>query len=300
MKEPVNDSPLVDQAEMPGLEGGGGQTRRELLQGLAAVGGAMVLQPREWVKPVIKAGVLPPHAQMSPVPYTILGCVAQNVRGGEAAVSPMSTVRTWIEISPADPGIEMQCTITLNEPGHPQNGVLSVMNGTTDAAGRFQAPDLDLSALSELVTPGTGRITVTWTFVNALEGVGNCQCSIDVVDLRYISTCTVLDAEGGNVIGPWSELVTRAVIEPQDAGIALRRTITLNQAGHPQDGVVDETVAFTDATGACEPANFLLNQAFEPPIEPGIDRLSVRWEFVYPDDGTGACVNLIEIVDLMT
>jgi hypothetical protein len=69
MKQPVNDN--VVPPDEPNAEGAETLSRRRLLKALAATGGAVAgasLLPGEWVKPVIEAGVLPAHAQVTPEP----------------------------------------------------------------------------------------------------------------------------------------------------------------------------------------------------------------------------------------
>jgi hypothetical protein len=65
MEEPTNDA--APQAKTTEETLG----RRQLLKALAATGGAVAassLLPGKWTKPVIEAGVLPAHAQVSPEP----------------------------------------------------------------------------------------------------------------------------------------------------------------------------------------------------------------------------------------
>jgi hypothetical protein len=65
MEEPTNDAAPQEEATEETLG------RRQLLKALAATGGAAAaasLLPGKWAKPVIEAGVLPAHAQVSPTP----------------------------------------------------------------------------------------------------------------------------------------------------------------------------------------------------------------------------------------
>jgi len=65
MKQPANN--VVSEEETPEAT----LSRRRLLKALAATGGAVSassLLPGKWVKPVVEAGVLPAHAQVTPEP----------------------------------------------------------------------------------------------------------------------------------------------------------------------------------------------------------------------------------------
>jgi hypothetical protein len=136
--------------------------------GLVAAGSTL---PGEWFSPEVEMGVLPAHAQVSPVPpYSMVGCdaIADWDDGGPY-------IEGYCEISPADAGIEIVQTITLNEPGHPGNGELRVETGVTDALGRFTAPDFGLRDLFNL-DPYLDEYNfiVTWAFVDDTVGTGTC------------------------------------------------------------------------------------------------------------------------------
>ena len=108
-----------------------------------------------------------------------------------------------------------------------------------------------------------------------------------------ITACSVTDAQGAT-IGPFSTLATYAEISPPDAGIQIRRTIILNEVGHPLNGVLQVDVGLTDATGRYTPPNYDLSTVV-PQISGGTDRITVRWEFVNTAQGTSVCVNLVEV-----
>ncbi len=109
--------------------------------------------------------------------------------------------------------------------------------------------------------------------------------------------CYAMNAAGGGSIAPTSTLRTHAdVMQPVDpSGITLRRTIILNESGHPQNGTVDVTTGDTDADGRFSPPDFDLS-TISSPISPGNDRIRVHWEFVDPTDGTNDCQNNIDVV----
>lgn len=67
MKEPLENSVLSEKSLEITLG------RRELLKALMAASGAVTaasLVPGEWTKPVVEAGLLPAHAQGSPLGFT--------------------------------------------------------------------------------------------------------------------------------------------------------------------------------------------------------------------------------------
>jgi hypothetical protein len=174
----------------------GAVSRRQLLKALIATGGAVTastLLPGEWSKPIVEVGVLPAHAQVTPLPgetptptataepiAAIIGCYAFNAAGG-GNIRPTDTIRTYADISPALSGIELRRTITLNEGGHPQNGVVAIHTGPTDASGRCQLADFDLSTLSPTISPGIGRLTILWGFVDPADGTNTCENIIDII-----------------------------------------------------------------------------------------------------------------------
>jgi hypothetical protein len=172
--------------------------RRRLLKALIASGGAVAastLLPSKWSKPTVEVGMLPVHAQATtvptptPIPPTptpilaaIIGCYAFNAAGG-GSIGPTDIIRAYADIThPVDPsGIELQRTITLNESGHPLDGVINTVTGLTDASGRFQPSDFDLSTISPTISQGVNRLTLLWEFVDPADGTNDCQNSIDIV-----------------------------------------------------------------------------------------------------------------------
>ena len=113
--------------------------------------------------------------------------------------------------------------------------------------------------------------------------------------LAAIIGCYAFDAGGGATIGSTATVETYAEIAPSLGGIELRRTITLNQAGHPQNGDVAIDTGVTDASGIFQPPDFDIS-TLSPTISPGVSRLTILWEFVDPADGTNTCQNNIDIV----
>ena len=166
-------------------------SRRKLLQILAASGGAVAataLLPEEWVEPVVEVGVLPAHAQVSPTPtptatpippYAITSCTAFNAAGG-GIIGPTDTMRMYADILPADPGIQLQRTITPEDPGHPlHRQQVDVDTGLTDASGRCTSADYDLRSIVPPVSSGS-QVVIRWEFVNPSDGVNMCVNRVDI------------------------------------------------------------------------------------------------------------------------
>jgi hypothetical protein len=188
LEHQANDS--ADTLEEEGQE----QTvsRRRLLKALIATGGAAAastLLPSKWTKPIVEVGVLPVHAQASVAPtitptplppYAIIGCYAYNAAGG-GIIGPTDTIQAYAQILPADSGVQLRRTITLNQAGHPQDGVVDTSTGPTDTSGTFQPADFDLNGLSQPILPGASRLTILWEFVNPADGSNTCLNLVDIV-----------------------------------------------------------------------------------------------------------------------
>ncbi len=167
-------------------------SRRNLLKALAAAGGAVAattLLPSQWAKPVVEVGVLPVHAQGSqvvppttePQPLAIITtCHAANVTGAPT-IGPSDTIETYADILPATSGITLRRVISLNQDGHPYHGVVRTDVALTDASGRFQAQNYDLSSISPTISPGVDRIIIDWDFPDPTEGTGTCNRNIEIV-----------------------------------------------------------------------------------------------------------------------
>ena len=181
-------------------------SRRQLLKALSAAGGAVAastLLPSKWTKPVVEVGLLPVHAQTTPTPpipptptptntptptptatpepAAIIGCFAFNAATGQGIIGPTDTIGTYAVIAPTRAGVQLRRTITLNQAGHPQNGVVDTVIGVTDAAGIFAPPDFDLNTLSPTILPGANRLTILWEFVNPADGTNTCQNNVEIV-----------------------------------------------------------------------------------------------------------------------
>ncbi len=165
-------------------------SRRNLLKALAAAGGAVAattLLPSQWTKPVVEVGVLPVHAQGSATPTEtaippaiIITCSAANVTGAPT-IGPTDTIVTYADILPASSGITLRRVVSLNQDGHPYHGVVRTDVALTDALGRFQAPNYDLSSISPTISPGVDRVIIEWDFPDPTEGTGTCTRNIEIV-----------------------------------------------------------------------------------------------------------------------
>jgi hypothetical protein len=139
-------------------------SRRNLLKILSAAGGAVALAnlPIHWMKPAVKMGLLPAHAQSSS-PYVLTA--AADLDWVTFCFNLMSSAT----IAPVAAGIGLAYTITTT--GSAAYTVPASATGTltTDAAG----------SVSLTITPSTAslvpddRIIVTWSFVNPADGTNS-------------------------------------------------------------------------------------------------------------------------------
>ncbi len=136
-------------------------SRRTLLKIIAAAGGSMAasaMLPGKWVKPVMRAGVLPVHAQTSsPVaaPYRIVDSTAeQEPQDG-------CFLNLSVTISPADDGIEMQVVIL-----DPADERTETITATTIAG---------VATFTSQMCTGASTTTVTFSFVNPVLCSTTCS-----------------------------------------------------------------------------------------------------------------------------
>ena len=129
MSDQIESQPEKDQS----------LSRRELLKALAATAGATAAAaflPANWVKPVIKAGVLPAHAQGT-LQYDLLcdlflgeqNVSNQSIPAGDVVI----TCRAQVQPPTAGVGINIYYTYSLPAPG------VGSLNVTTLADGSCQA-----------------------------------------------------------------------------------------------------------------------------------------------------------------
>jgi hypothetical protein len=169
-------------------------SRRQLLKALAATGGAVSassLLPGKWVKPVVEAGVLPAHAQVTPEPepteeplqYSVLcdsdpgGGNLISTEGNIWDIQPLLQV-----ISGTGPveGITVTMTVRtlagltptfLDPPGLPQTT-------TTNASGRALFEDL-------LVTnPTDGQQFLLVFDFDVPSGSAHAECGVFYFDFN--------------------------------------------------------------------------------------------------------------------
>jgi hypothetical protein len=141
-------------------------SRRTLLKVIAAAGGSLAastMLPGKWVKPVLKVGVLPVHAQTSTLGiYHIVSSTASYF-SGDGCLSNLSAT-----ITPAASGISMQvivCDMSVSPPACAPVGTAATVSGLAT----FDDP---------YTCFGSTPIRVTITFTNASDCDGT-TCSMD-------------------------------------------------------------------------------------------------------------------------
>jgi hypothetical protein len=137
-------------------------SRRRLLKVLVAAGGsvaASTLLPGKWVKPILRVGVLPVHAQTSQPATPFIASTTINTSYGDGCVTDLSAT-----ISPATAGVQMKVQVCNDVQG------CQTITATTDAAGQAVFPDP-----SNPRCFAQGNTTVTFSFVDpALCTSGKC------------------------------------------------------------------------------------------------------------------------------
>lgn len=138
-------------------------SRRNLLKATAAAGGglaASMFLPGKWVKPAIRVGVLPVHAQTSnptQTLYQIVDSTAEQETGDGCFLS------LGVTISPADDGIQMQVVINDLE----DNRTETITATTVAGVATFDT--------SNPICTGARTTTVTFSFVDAALCSTNCS-----------------------------------------------------------------------------------------------------------------------------
>jgi hypothetical protein len=114
--------------------------RRELLKALAATGGAVTvvsMLPGQWTRPIIEAGVLPVHAQVSPVVFSLQ--IIQVFQGGNFGNISTSQngelffceMEIIVQVTPPTQGVEVVYEVT-----EPTGSDCAPDSQLTDAAGQ--------------------------------------------------------------------------------------------------------------------------------------------------------------------
>jgi hypothetical protein len=186
MTEPLENSMLPEKSTETTLG------RRELLKALAATGGAVTaasLVPGEWAKPVIEAGLLPAHAQASPVPVNFTLAVLRSNPG-----SNIGNVTTTGN-GPAPCQIEIEVQMTPVTEG--VNILLEVTDPPGSSCGdNIQPTDVlgvasfvfDATCVAETVAPRGGPtpapFTLQFSFVDtATYGDDTATLSAEVTNI---------------------------------------------------------------------------------------------------------------------
>ncbi|MBN2004555.1 MAG: twin-arginine translocation signal domain-containing protein [Anaerolineae bacterium] len=185
-----------------------GLTRRQLLKALLVAGGAasVSLLPRRWISPRIEVGALPAHAQVSATatftptptstltptvtltptqtpqtPYAINSLTFYNPDTNTAFFHAADTVATFATIMPPSANVPLYARIYLQQPGHPDDGVVSEGTRYTDALGRSALYEYDMSVLSPLADSGAQRFMLEWGFLNPSDGWNSLQGFVDIL-----------------------------------------------------------------------------------------------------------------------
>lgn len=193
-------------------------SRRQAIKLLTATVGAATMAnlPNKWVKPVLKAGVLPAHAQTSPtatntptntptstptntptstptntptatatrIQRTIVSCTVQNANPQfpPDEIFSNDTVTMSATIAPAAAGIQIRRTIQINDNTHPSFGTPDVQTGVTDGSGVYTGPDFDLTTWNDQQYIGQETISILWEFVNPADGTNTCSQTITIIE----------------------------------------------------------------------------------------------------------------------
>jgi hypothetical protein len=185
MEEPTRNTPDEEPTSEETLG------RRQLLKALAATTGAIAassMLPGEWAKPVVEAGVLPAHAQVTPTspptatpvlqPVAIIACLAVNAADGTGLIFPDSTIRSSAQIDRTEI-VQLRQTINVVGQSSP-----FIYEGFTDSTGLFSPPDFDLSSLNPLVDPNATppEVSIVYEVIDPdYIGVNNCTNDINVL-----------------------------------------------------------------------------------------------------------------------
>jgi hypothetical protein len=127
--------------------------RRQLLKALAATTGAIAaasMLPGEWAKPVVEAGVLPAHAQVTPQPLSYSMQCDSTPGGGDITINDgiIANIRPLLVlISGVGPvaGITATMTATATLGSLPTFNPPLPRHATTDASGRADFGSLQVS-----------------------------------------------------------------------------------------------------------------------------------------------------------
>ena len=186
-------------------------SRRQLIKALAATGGvvaASALVPGKWSKPTVGVGVLPAHAQVTPVPPVpqIIQCSGLASGSGPGLVPQGRRICCIIARTLNVPeGTCIRATVVANPP--PAGGGVWVKERPTgcpdeeDSAGMICEPNVcepDVAYFPCFRVPRDAPIgvTITFTFTFCDQGTfGNDSCSfVFVVEQRQggddANTCT--------------------------------------------------------------------------------------------------------------
>lgn len=130
-------------------------SRRAALKIIAAAGaGTLLTLPDKWTKPLVQVGALPAHAQVSPVPRSLI-CPASPAQ--PTLVTTQTFIQpTTVQVSPAAAGVTVNYIITIVD-GFLLAPAVASGSAVTNGAG-VAGVTVEIQPLQ-----GTGSFTIAWS-----------------------------------------------------------------------------------------------------------------------------------------
>ncbi len=150
-------------------------SRREALKVLAAVGGSAVastLLLEKWVKPAVKVGVLPAHAQSSivcEVPYTIDRCQIYDIYHKS---STYLHIVSTVTVKPACKGIPVFYILDVLDTN--LENLYSLTSSVIWETNSFGEMTMVFSVGTAFPGREAYMVSVTWKFAKANYGTDSC------------------------------------------------------------------------------------------------------------------------------
>jgi len=154
------------------------QSRRGLLKGVVGAGALSVALPNSWTKPMVKAVLLPAHAQTSACPDIVIG----NVTFGPQSGTPTPAVcRATFDVLSSDPAVPLNIISITNGPlGADVTITYDSFGEATDTAGPrvvWAGPDVDAPFCR--IDQSVPTDDVTFTVTADCEVTGSVQITQD-------------------------------------------------------------------------------------------------------------------------